>query len=133
MELLLKRKWFSDESTIGELFVDGEDCCYILEDVVRDKKIKGKTAIPYGSYKVVIDFSNRFQKDMPHLLDVPDFAGIRIHPGNTSKDTEGCLLPGLVKGVNTVLRSAVAYTHLFGLLKKAKDDIWITIVEERVL
>ena len=60
MNLILKRRWLIDNATLGELFIGGEYFCYTLEDKVREEKIKGITAIPYGSYKVVIDWSNRF-------------------------------------------------------------------------
>ena len=79
MDLRVKRLEFSDDSTIGELSVDGQFECYTLEDKVRPVKIKGKTAIPAGQYEVVINFSQRFQKPLPLLLNVPNFAaGARI-------------------------------------------------------
>src|SRR3972149_10690167 len=95
MELLLQRKIFTDKSTIGELFVDGVFECFTLEDVVRDdEKIKKVTAIPDGIYTVLVTWSPRFKRQLPLLIDVPGFDGIRIHPGNTADDTEGCLLVG---------------------------------------
>ena len=119
MDLLVKRLEFSDDSTIGELSVDGQFECYTLEDKVRPVKIKGKTAIPAGQYEVVINFSQRFQKPLPLLLNVPNFEGVRIHPGNVSANTEGCILVGDTKGVNFVGQSRVAFNRLFQKMKAA--------------
>ncbi|MEQ1691396.1 MAG: DUF5675 family protein, partial [Gemmatimonas sp.] len=97
---------------------------------VEEWKIKGETAIPRGTYKVVIDYSNRFQRRLPHLLDVPGFTGIRIHPGNTSANTEGCLLPGQERYENAVGHSAIAFASLFGkmLMAEQRDEpITVTI------
>jgi len=80
--------------TIGKLYIEGEYLCDTLEDAVRTEKIHGKTAIPEGTYQVIMNMSNRFKKVMPLLLDVPNYAGVRIHSGNTAKDTEGCILLG---------------------------------------
>ncbi len=93
MELRIKRTDFSDQSTIGELSVNGQFECYTLEDKVRPEKIAGKTAIPAGRYEVVISFSQRFQRPLPLLLKVPNFEGIRIHPGNTAGE-HGRMHPG---------------------------------------
>ena len=85
--------------TLGDLYVDGVWQCYTLEDVDRRleqgcAKIRGQTAIPLGLYRVTIDFSARFQRPMLHVLDVCGFAGIRVHAGNGTCDTEGCILVG---------------------------------------
>jgi uroporphyrinogen-III synthase len=97
---------------------------YSLEDVDRQletggKKIKAQTAIPRGTYAVVIDFSNRFQKQMMHVLNVPQFEGIRIHAGNTDKDTEGCILLGKVRSDNAVFNSREAVNALFDKVQQA--------------
>ena len=95
MLIEVKRFEFKDTHTIGKLYIDGVYECYTLEDVVRNgSKVIGKTAIPTGEYKVIIDASVRFKQDMPHILDVPNFTGVRIHSGNTSAHTEGCILLG---------------------------------------
>ncbi len=99
MKLFLYRHTFSSVSTIGDLFVDGDYFCKTLEDADRKlecdgEKIPGKTAIPRGTYDVILDWSPRFKRELPHVLDVPGFAGIRIHPGNRAGDTEGCILVG---------------------------------------
>jgi len=119
MELTLVRTDFTEESTIGELSIDGKFECFTLEDKVRPVKIKGFTAIPAGSYEIVITFSERFKRPLPLLLNVPNFDGIRIHAGNTAKDTDGCILVGQKKQKNFVGTSKLALESLFKKLKKA--------------
>jgi hypothetical protein len=96
MKLQLIRKFKGEKYTIGDLFIDGVFFSNTLEDCVRDKGVKvyGETAIDSGIYKVIMDMSKRFKKRMPLLLDVPNFRGVRIHSGNTVKDTLGCILVG---------------------------------------
>jgi hypothetical protein len=122
MKLVSRRFEYGDNFTISRLSVDGVYECYVLEDVVRPSgvKVDGQTAIPAGTYSVVIDFSNRFNRDMPHILDVPMFAGIRIHSGNTDADTEGCLLLGRDwVGGDDVMSSHVAFDAFFPKLQAA--------------
>lgn len=94
MKLELFRSIYTETSTIGRLFIDGEYFGFTLEDAVRPPniKIQGKTAIPEGTYQVKLTMSNRFKKILPEVLCVPNFQGIRFHGGNTSADTEGCIL-----------------------------------------
>lgn len=121
MKLLLKRNKSTAHATIGSLYVDGKFQCFTLEDVVRDKKIFGETAIPLGAYKVIINRSTRFGIDLPLLLNVPNYEGVRIHPGNTDKDTEGCILVGVtVTEQNTLGNSRIAFNALMEKLKTAK-------------
>ena len=105
MKVLQKRYCFGDDFTISRLEIDNKPfsgCPYILEDVVREIpgqnvriwKVKAETAIPVGTYQVEKTFSQRFGKPMYQLINVPGFEGIRIHGGNTSHDTEGCLITG---------------------------------------
>ena len=138
MQIKVIRTDFSNNSTIGEVYIDGTMKFYSLEDTCREIpdepveewKIKGKTAIPTGRYKVISDFSNRFQCELPHILNVPGFMGIRIHAGNTSCDTEGCVLIGMGKGQDRINNSRVALNQLMDMIEVAYDreeDIWITI------
>lgn len=121
MELQIKRTDFSEESTIGELSVNGVFECYTLEDKVRPVKIAGKTAIPSGRYEVIINFSQRFQKQLPLLMNVPNYEGVRIHSGNTAANTEGCILVGETKTENFIGESRWAFNRLFEKLKIASE------------
>ena len=121
---------FSEYSTIGKMYIDGVYECLTLEDKIRNKKLYGETAIPRGTYHVTIDYSPKYKKPMPHILNVPGFEGIRIHSGNTAKDTEGCILLGLTKGVDFIGSSVKAFNKFYSKLEKAYeagDEITITI------
>lgn len=134
MNLLLTRDALGATFTLGTLTVDGKPGFFVCEDVDRmgAPKVHGKTAIPVGRYRVDRTFSNRFQVMMPILVSVPGFAGIRIHAGNTSAHTEGCLLPGLARDVvaGTVSKSKAAAAWLDTEIAKviaAGGDVWIEI------
>jgi len=142
MELLLERKWIKNKYTIGNLYVDGVFFCNILEDKVVDLnkngtfdcgefKIKGHTAIPYGTYEVDVTYSPKFKRELPILLNVPHFEGIRMHRGNDISDTSGCLLTGENKEKGKVLNSTKYEIELTKLLKQTKlkkEKITIKII-----
>lgn len=135
MKLELKRRWLTDIATVGELYVDGQLECFVLEDRYRpppEPKVFGATAIPCGTYDIVLTRSPRFRRILPLVVDVPGFQGIRIHPGNGPGDTEGCLLPGRVRVENRVLESRLAFDVLFAKLEAAaqREAISITITVE---
>jgi hypothetical protein len=121
------RKWLTDKSSVGEMFIDGDFICYTLEDKDREveedasRKIKGETAIPLGKYRVIRNMSARFKRMLPRLLDVFGFEGILIHPGNTDKDTEGCILLGMTRENNAIGQSRNAFAVVDALIKKALD------------
>ena len=124
MKLELHRDLFTEKSTIGKLHVNGVAVCETLEDFDRHleeggTKVYGKTCIPRGVYEVIVSMSNRFKVRMPLLLKVPQFEGVRIHPGNTSADTEGCILVGKTRGVDFVGDSRKAYEALMSNLEAA--------------
>lgn len=124
--LLLKRRKSSAKSTQGTLYLNGKFECHTLEDVVRPVKIKGETAIPAGTYKVIVNRSNRFKRLLPLLIDVPNFEGVRIHPGNKAEDTEGCILVGDTISTDFIGNSRIAFDRLFKKLEEA-DSIELTI------
>jgi len=118
------RKTLTKKSTIGELWIDGTLQCYTLEDVVRElnkleDKVPGQTAIPYGTYVLDFTWSDRFQCFMPEIMNVPYFKGIRIHSGNTDKDTEGCLLVGSSTGVDFIYDSKKAFRPVMEIILEA--------------
>jgi hypothetical protein len=134
MELKLIRETFTEKSTIGSLYVNGIFFCYTLED--KDRKLESggvkeyaKTAIPRGKYKVINSFSNRFKKYMPELVNVPQFAGIRIHAGNTADHSEGCILVGATKAADFIGQSQVTFGKLMKAIQAVEkiEKINITI------
>lgn len=121
--------------TPGRLFVGDHFECFTLEDEIREQdgvkvadwKIVNHTAIPSGTYRVIITKSNRFQRLLPELMNVPGFAGIRIHPGNVAADTSGCLLVGRIREEDSIRESKLAFEALFAQLEQATEAVWITI------
>jgi len=127
MLITVRRLYKTETSTIGELLVDGAWECFTLEDTERKIKIKGETAIPKGTYRVIINQSNRFKRLLPLLIDVPNFEGVRIHSGNSNHDTEGCILVGQTRNKNYIGQSRKAFDKLFKKMQAAKD-ITLTIL-----
>lgn len=137
MELILTRIAKRKTYTIGRLEVDGQPFCDTLEPTWRDigwgrpeRKVAGRTAIPEGRYPVVITLSPRFGKWLPLLLHVPQFEGIRIHAGNTTCDTEGCILLGQNLKPGMVLNSRIWVHRLVRAITEARareEAIWITV------
>jgi hypothetical protein len=135
MKLDLIRKEFTVISTIGDLLIDGKFYCYTLEDMYREKKIKGVTAIPYGRYEVIINFSNRFKKPMPLLLNVKGFDGIRIHSLNTSDQTEGCIGVGFTKSKDFIGNSKSAFNQFMPKLRTGlkQGKVFIEISRDPII
>ena len=134
MLLEVKRLYKKDTYTIGVLMVDGEKFSDTLEDKVRDlkseKKVYGETAIPAGKYKVVMSMSSKFKRVMPYLENVPQFTGIMIHPGNTIKDTLGCILVGENKKKGQLVNSRKYSDELNKRINDAierKEQVWIEV------
>ena len=151
MELILKRIAKRKTYTIGRLYIreqvmdeylpgtEDKYFCDTLEPTWRDYangayKVKGRSAIPEGRYAVVISYSPKFKQWLPILLGGPDFnrkwQGIRIHAGNTAKDTEGCILVGQNREVGKVLDSRKWLYELKQKIVEAKDrgeSVWITV------
>lgn len=154
MELRIDRIQMSLRSTIGRLYIKGEQVCQTLEDrdrgltqsmspvEIRAKKIKGATAIPRGRYEVAWEVSPKFKSRVwalpyggrvPRLLNVPGFDGVLIHPGNTPEDTAGCILVGTWdrKREDALTGSQAAYRYLLdGFLVpafEAGERVWLTV------
>ena len=125
--ITLKRLKYYESCTIGRLTVNDKMKFYTLEDQFRKlsknckEKIRHKTAIPAGTYKVELVWSNRFGQIMPTIKNVPCFEGILIHSGNTEKDTSGCILIGKDFFLKTLRESKIAFKELFIYLKENED------------
>lgn len=138
MRMLLVRDVFNDDSTLG-ILTAGDSVFYTLEDKYRevdglpvDKwKVYGETAIPKGEYQVTITYSVRFNNVMPLLHNVPGFYGVRIHTGNTSADTFGCILVGMSRGTNSIRNSKIAYLRLFKIISDCVNRGELVIIEIR--
>lgn len=146
MEIKVTREHFNEQCTIGSLSIEGDNLLlYTLEDcdrrlsntddlgAIKQMKVFGSTAIPYGRYEVAMTYSDRFKQVMPLLLNVKGFEGIRIHAGNTAADTLGCLLVGYQKDIlnNRILQSRGAIAELYMLITEAikKEKVFITILK----
>lgn len=140
MRLTLKRIANKKDYCIGKLYINGKYFCDTLEDVdrglddsmseddIKQIKIKGQTAIPVGIYTVLLTYSPKYKKVMPLINNVKGYSGIRIHSGNSSKDTEGCLLVGKNTVVGRLTDSRNTYNALFKrLLQKGSNKITIEI------
>lgn len=132
MKLVLIRHARRADYTIGRLEDEnGKKLCDTLEPIWRnydggELKIPKKSAIPEGTYRVVTTYSLRFRKYLPLLVGVPGFEGVRIHAGNTSRDTEGCILVGQNIQVGKVLWSRITLEKLMKLIENEKE-IYLTI------
>lgn len=138
MKIELKRIAKKPNYTIGKMYLDGKYFCDTLEDtdrglrqlmpldVIQRIKVMHLTAIPTGTYKVILNVSPSKGRLLPRLLDVPGYDGILIHRGNTPNDTSGCILVGENKAVGMVLNSTKYELELVEMLKN-KVDIWIEI------
>jgi len=129
MKIEVKRITKLPKVTLGELYVNGSFECYTLEDTVREVKgapvetwkIPHVTAIPAGTYNVVISMSTRFKKLLPEIQNVPGYSGVRIHAGNTTEDTDGCIIVGKIKKVVSLGSSVIALTSLQSKIQSALD------------
>ncbi len=131
MELTVQRDTFTSRSTIGRLLIGTKFECDTLEDVVRvGPKVQNATAIPEGRYQVITNWSARFKRIMPLLLEVPGFDGIRIHQGNTDLDTDGCILLGQ-RGLKPdwISNSCTSFGAFFILLEGAlrTEKVYLTV------
>lgn len=129
IKLKLIRLFKGEKYTIGKLFIDGKYFCDTLEDKVRnlpvEKKIMHETAILAGKYEVRVTYSPKFKRNLPLLLGVPQFTGIRIHRGNNARHTSGCILVGENKIKGGLINSTPYELKLIKILSGNKAEIEI--------
>ena len=143
MEVTIWRKYRRQGFTISRLYIDGKIFCHILEDEDRGLmqgmsvaeiariKVAGRTAIPVGDYKIILQWSPRFRKVLPTILNVKGYSGVRMHAGNTSKNTDGCPLFGDADEDNIrdwVSNSRKRFNEFFQTLKTAGGEANLHIV-----
>ena len=148
MNIKIHRLYKKKGYTISRVYInairfgDGKNWCYVLEDedrglynsmdaeAIQRQKVPGKTAIPYGTYEVTVTYSPRFKRKLPLVNGVKGFSGIRIHPGNTAADTEGCLLPGVNDAVGRVSNSRYWFNLLYAQIERALnrgEKVWLEV------
>ena len=128
MNVVVKRFEFGPNYTVGHLLIDGVVQCYTLEREVIQQSKDRKPAIPEGQYHTTINYSEHFQRDLPQLLNVPGYEGIRIHCGNSDKDTEGCILLGKDwAGTDWLSNSKLAFDPIFKQFLNYKADFVVTV------
>ena len=142
MEVLLIRENFASEYTEGKLFINGAYVCDSLEDadrgldssmsedVILSKKVYGKTCIPYGRYRIIIDWSNKFQKNLIHLLNVKGFDGVRMHSFNEASQSLGCIGTGVKTVPGWISKSRDTYKIVHSKVEEALsrgESVFLTI------
>lgn len=127
--MTLNRTDFTDQSTIGELTLNNEFLCWMLEPTCR-KQEGVKLAIPAGKYEITTYDSPKNDMVVPLLKEVPGHSFVEIHPGNYPKDTEDCLLPGLVKATDYVGQSRMAFKKIMPIIEANLNvgKVWIDVI-----
>lgn len=127
MKIKVDRIYKGESYTIGKMYLNGEYFCDTLEDAIRPVKIPNETAIPAGTYKVEVTYSPRFKRNLPLLVDVPNYTGIRIHNGSNKDHTSGCILVGFNTSKGILSDSRKISDQLTNLLESLSEPIEIEI------
>lgn len=140
MKVVVERRWPKSEYTIGRVYINDTFFCNSLEDCDRGlqqwmsvaeidmAKVYGETAIPKGKYIVTMDYSPKYKRVMPHVMNVKGFTGIRIHSGNAAKDSLGCILLGKNDKPGWISNSRATCQKFETLLKEAGGTCELEIV-----
>lgn len=139
LHILITRNWRKTDYTVGRLYVNGTQLCNSMEDTDRRLfqgqplseilkiKVKGKTAIPTGTYRIRVTESPKFKRPLIEVVDVPGFSGIRIHALNSAEESEGCIGPGLNTAPGRVTDSR-KYENILTDMVAKEPEAYITIV-----
>lgn len=143
LHLTLIRKWKKPDYTIGQLFAGGRMICNTIEDCdrglnqhmteaeIKRIKVQNETAIPVGTYKLTVSMSPKFGRKLIEVLNVPGYLGIRVHKGNTAKDSAGCILPGNNTEKGKVTNSTKYEELLTSMVESAisnGEEAYLTII-----
>lgn len=141
IQIKVVRDTFTDNCTLGKMYINGQYFCETLEDKDRGLnqslpleenkrlKVKGQTCIPYGKYRGIVNVSPSKKRLLPRLLNVPAFDGILIHKGNTAKHSLGCILVGRKRSIESVIQSTVMELQLIQIMPEG-TEFEIEIVKE---
>lgn len=150
MEIKVDRKWKKEKYTIGRLYINNEFICNTIEDIdrgltqsmseeeIKSKKIYGKTAIPSGRYKILMNvvspkfsqkefYMNVCKGKVPRLEGIKGFSGVLIHSAATADNVEGCIGVGFNTEIGRLTSIKEAFEKVYSRLSSSKEDIWITI------
>ena len=127
MKIKVDRIYKGESYTIGKMYLNGEYFCDTLEDAIRPVKIPNETAIPAGIYNVEVTYSPRFKRNLPLLVDVPNYTGMRIHNGSNKDHTSGCILVGFNTSKGILSDSRKTSDQLTEKLKSLSEPIEIEI------
>lgn len=138
MILKLVRHTFTDKSTIGSLYINGDFECFTLEDVVRDfgpngeGKVKGATAIPYGVFEITLEFMKHLRRICPKLNGIPFYSDVFLHWGNKADNTDGCPLVGQTWTTDWIGKSLLAFEALMPKIEAGlkTGQVYIQICKE---
>lgn len=111
MQITVQREVYTDHSTIGEMLIECLHFCWTLEPK-KDQSLGKPYCIPAGTYQGILQHSPHFGMVTPHILDVPGFVDIEIHPGNFWTDTMACTCVGYEKGADFIGQSRSAFEDL---------------------
>jgi hypothetical protein len=118
-QLTLIRDVKGDKAILGKLYFNGGIVCFTLENAAK--------AIPTGLYLVQNSKSPKFKRELPLLWNsgMSSSRGIRMHRGNTAKDSQGCILVGMGRDVKKrfITESSLAETMTTMLCRSVTELI----------
>lgn len=143
LHLTLIRAYKKDTYTIGRLYAGGRFICNTIEDKdrglnqfmsesdIQKVKVKAETAIPIGTYKLVVSMSPKFGRKLIEIQNVPAYSGVRVHRGNTAQDSAGCVIVGMNTEKGKVTNSTKYEELLTTMVESAinnKEECYLTII-----
>lgn len=134
MKLLLSRFAKKEKYTIGKLYMNNILLCDTLElpcPFNYGPHVPSVHCIPFGTYRIIMNVSPKFNTVLPRLLNVPNNEGILLHAGNSVSDTKGCILVGLNTKIGRLTQSVVTLQKVMRCMNYAVtryEPIFIDII-----